>query len=99
MKVLYRGFDGLDVAFQGRVPFELVSDLEEAKDRAVKEKQAAMLDYRGIRMFVAETGARGGYAFRCDTGPDGATWFFKRPSPGDPWCLTSGSLGHIEVIA
>lgn len=47
--------------------------------------RAAMLDYRGVRMAVADSGARGGYAFRYDTGPDGATWFFKRPRPGDPW--------------
>ena len=85
MKVLYRGFDGLDVAFQGRVPDALLAELEDARERAVKEMRAAMLDYRGVRMAVADSGARGGYAFLCDTGPDGATWFFKRPRPGDPW--------------
>ncbi len=36
-------------------------------------------------MHVAETGSRGGYAYRCDTGPDGATWFFKRPNRADGW--------------
>ena len=36
-------------------------------------------------MHVFETGARGGYRFTCDTGPMGATWFFKVPSYSDPW--------------
>lgn len=36
-------------------------------------------------MHVLESGARGGYRYTCDTGPLGATWFFKVPSPSDPW--------------
>jgi len=85
MKVIYRGFDGLDVAFQGRVPLDLLDVLEEAKERAGREMRPAVVKHRGVPLAVAETGARGGYAFRCDTGPDGATWFFKRPRRGDTW--------------
>lgn len=85
MKVLYRGFDGLDVAFMGRVPHDLLEVLEEAKERATQEMQPVVIRHRDVPLEVAETGARGGYAFRCDTGPDGATWFLKRPLKGDPW--------------
>lgn len=85
MEVVYREFDGLDVAFKGRIPPDLLSVLEEARDRAVKQMQPVIVTHRGMPLEVAETGARGGYAFRCDTGPDGAIWFFKRPKVGDPW--------------
>lgn len=85
MEHLYHGFDGLDVAFQGRVPPGLLPRLEDAQEQARKDMRETPLTYNGVAMMVAESGARGGYAFRCDTGPDGATWFFKRPKPGDPW--------------
>lgn len=38
-----------------------------------------------MKLLVAESGARGGYAFRASTGQIGATWFFKRPNCHDPW--------------
>ncbi|MEP0339345.1 MAG: hypothetical protein ABJ388_11665 [Alphaproteobacteria bacterium] len=85
MEHLYHGFDGLDVAFQGRVPPGLLPRLEDAQEQARKDMREPLITYNGVAMMVAESGARGGYAFRCDTGPDGATWFFKRPKPGDPW--------------
>ncbi len=85
MKVIYRGLDALDVAFKGRTPKDLLAKLEEAKEQAIKEIGKVTITHNGVRMAVAETGGPGGYAFRCDTGPDGATWFFKRPKAGDPW--------------
>lgn len=85
MTVLHRGFDGLDVAFQGRIPPDFLFVLEEAKVRAIQDMQSVMTSHRNVPLEVAETGARGGYAFRCDTGPFGATWFFKKPKAGDPW--------------
>src|SRR5688500_16451434 len=85
MEVIYRGFDGLDVAFQGNIPAGLAAKLAEAKDRASAERQDVLIEHNGVKMHVAESGARGGYAFRCDTGPNGATWFFKQPNRSDPW--------------
>lgn len=105
--VLYRNFDGLDVAFQGRITEELEGLLIVAKERAQEEKQDALITYRGIDMHVGQTGSKGGYAFRCDTGPDGATWFFKKRSAKDNWgirvsvkalCLALYNLGGARAM-
>ncbi len=85
MDVLHRGFDGLDVSFQGRIDAEFEAKLEAAKVAAADEREDQLLEFRGVKMHVAESGARGGYAYRCDTGPFGATWFFKEPNARDPW--------------
>jgi hypothetical protein len=85
IEVIYKNFDGLDVAFQGRIPDELANLLDKAKEKAQEDKQAALITYRGHKMQVGEGGSKGGYAYRCDTGPDGATWFFKKPNAKDPW--------------
>lgn len=83
--VIRRGFDGLDVAFEARISHTLSDKLNEAKELAVTKKEPTFFEYNRVRMHVADSGARGGYAFRCDTGPDGATWFFKEPNGNDPW--------------
>lgn len=85
MDVLHRGFDGLDVSFQGQISPELCAALDAAKAQAAEDKRDVLLEWNGAKMHVAETGARGGYAFRASTGPFGATWFFKKPNPRDPW--------------
>lgn len=85
MEIIYQGFDGLDFAIRANIPQDFADRLDEAQLEAQKTREPALSDYRGVEMHVAESGARGGYAFRCDTGPDGATWFFKRPNPNDPW--------------
>jgi hypothetical protein len=85
IEVLYRGFDGLDVAFQGALPRDLVAMLEDAKSQAQEQRQPVLLKFNTVRFHVAETGAPNGYAFRCDTGPDGAVWFFKRGMSRADW--------------
>lgn len=85
MDVIYRNFDGLEVAFATHIPESMAVVLQEAKERASTEMRPVTIEYGGVAMQVAETGAKGGYAFRCDTGRDGATWFFKNPSGRDPW--------------
>ncbi len=85
MDVVHRGFDGLDVSFQGQIDKDFAEQLEVAKTSAADEREEQLLEFRGVKMHVAETGARGGYAYRCDTGPFGATWFFKKPNKHDPW--------------
>lgn len=105
--VLYRNFDGLDVAFQGRIPEELEYVLTVAKEKAQEEKQDALITYGGVDMHVGQTGSKGGYAFRCDTGSDGATWFFKKRSAKDNWgirvsvkalCLALHNLGGARAM-
>ena len=85
MELLYRGFDGLDISFQAQVPGDLCRELEEAKAAAQERHSDILLSWKGIRLLVAESGARGGYAFRASAGELGATWFFKRPNARDPW--------------
>ena len=85
MEMIYRGFDGLDVAFPGRISPEFEAALTEAQERAKKDKRDTPIEFRGVGMMVAETGMRGGFAFRCDTGLAGMKWFFKRPHERDPW--------------
>ena len=83
MEIIYQGFDGLDLSVSSNIPHDFADRLERAQEEARKTKEPALLDHRGVTLKVAETGAPGGYAFRCET--DGAIWFFKRPNPNDPW--------------
>lgn len=85
MKVVHKGFDGLDVSFQSRISDDLTEMLTDAQEEAARTHQPVLLELDQVKMHVADTGAKGGYAFRCDTGPDGETWFFKKPNPRDPW--------------
>lgn len=82
---IYRGFDGLDVTFQGRIPAALCDVLECAKVEAMEARRPSLVEWRGQSFHVAESGAKGGYAYRCDTGPEGATWFFSRNQKSDQW--------------
>ena len=85
MRVLYRGFDGLDVSFRAQISGHLADELEQAKEWAQKTRQDACMTFAGMKLLIAETGARGGYSYRASTGQMGATWFFKKPNPSDPW--------------
>lgn len=85
MQLLYQGFDGLDVAFAGQLPDDLAKAMELAKLEAADKHRPEVFVWRGVRLAVEESGGKGGYAFRCDTGPDGAVWFFKRPKRTDTW--------------
>ena len=91
MELLYRGFDGLDVSFQARLPRDLCSELESAKAAAQERHCDVLLVWNDVRLRVSESGARGGYAFRASTGEFGETWFFKRPNTRDPWGARASS--------
>lgn len=89
MERIYSNFDGLDVAFQGIFPKDVREKLKEAKEQAQKT-QSDCLCYIGKKntpVLVGETGSRGGYAFRFDTGPDGETWFVKDSDKRNDWCI------------
>ena len=87
LKILHKGFDGLDVAFQGKVSASDLETLEWARERAESEYQPTLVEIGPgkVPMHIAASGARGGYAFRGDTGPLGETWFFKRDLGGNGW--------------
>ncbi|TAN63563.1 MAG: hypothetical protein EPN20_09480, partial [Magnetospirillum sp.] len=85
MKPIYQGFDGLDVTFQGRIPEALCAELEATKAMAAEARHPILCEWRGQSFHVAETGAAGGYAYRCDTGPEGAVWFFSKNQQINLW--------------
>src|SRR6056297_1703751 len=86
MIVVHKGFDGLDISFQAQTPQEVAGHLEAAKAAAQADRgNPQPLEINGDCMLVTETGAKGGYQCRADTGDFGATWMFKQPNPSDPW--------------
>ncbi|SDG57670.1 hypothetical protein [Thalassobaculum litoreum] len=87
MRTIYSGFDNLDVSYKGHISDAFLAKLEDAKARAIEVRSEILIEHGGIRMHVAESGGAGGYPFRCDTGPLGGTWFFRRPNPKDPWTI------------
>jgi len=106
LKPFYWNFDGLDVAFQGRISQDLVNVLEEAKTEAQNARAAVLVEWQGEAMHVAESGSKGGYAYRCDTGPTGASWFFGRNQSSTNWnirvslksnALASTGLGAVRA--
>ncbi|WP_100259597.1 hypothetical protein [Qipengyuania seohaensis] len=85
MEVLYRGFDGLDISFQGHIGHGFCRALEKSKEQAQKFRREEFLEWGDVGMLVSESGARGGYAFSVRTELPSAIWFFKKPNPSDPW--------------
>ncbi|MEM7172437.1 MAG: hypothetical protein AAF530_19875 [Pseudomonadota bacterium] len=89
MKLLYAGFDTLDVAFQGALHQETLEVLEQAKGEASKrqEMQLVAIGPEHLEAHVADHGIRGGYAYMLDTGPLGEKWFIKNNSDPTQWNL------------
>src|SRR6516225_8427740 len=85
IECLYVGFDGLDVAFQGSRPEAALAMLERARDEAQREMRPVLVRIGELDVHVAETGARGGYRYRFDTGEDGEIWFVKQDARVDKW--------------
>jgi len=86
-KILRKGFDSLDVAFQGAMPSGALDVLRSAKALATSEGRAVLVNVGGIDGHVGETGAKGGYAFRFDTGLDGEIWLIKDSRDCEQWNL------------
>lgn len=85
MQLIYRGFDKLDIAFKCDISTAFMAALEEKQSEARDTRQPALLAFNGAKMRVGDSGSRGGYAFRADTGAEGGNWVFKRPKRSDPW--------------
>jgi len=90
MQLIRTGFDGLDISYKLTISEELAEKLE--AQRAIAEapdNYLGLLQHNGVKMIVHASGAKGGYAFRCDTGlggPFGENWFFKKPNGrADDW--------------
>lgn len=87
MKVLYSGWDGLDLALKGRLPSALWCALDAAQQSARQGNDSELCEWRGQRFHVTGTGARGGYAWTMDFGPEAFILWAKRDSRSDQWNL------------
>ncbi|PIZ31870.1 MAG: hypothetical protein COY40_00655 [Alphaproteobacteria bacterium CG_4_10_14_0_8_um_filter_53_9] len=87
MKLIYQGFDGLDVTFQGILPKEILAQLAEARDQAQEAKKPVMcsLGPHGLLVEVAEMGGVGGFRYRFSTGEDGEVWFVSHSDNAKGW--------------
>jgi len=85
LRVIRRGFDTLDVAFQGAVNPRTRAALAEAKERAAEAQRPVLLEIEDFEGLVSPNGASGGYAFIWDTGPQGEIWTFKDNGDPEQW--------------
>lgn len=87
MKLMYQGFDGFDVSFQGMIPASIREQLEYARESAQNKRniETTFLGFNHIPVHVAESGSRGGYKYRFDTGPDREIWFIADSDKSDKW--------------
>ena len=86
-ELLHNNFDGLDISFQGAFPAPLLDHLEAAKEQAQLENNEVVIELGDNKTLisVAETGSKGGYRYRFDTGKDGEIWFVKRLNNVSAW--------------
>lgn len=82
--VLHQGFDTLALAIKANIPSELFDYLEAERTVAENERRDVLVSYNGIDLLLSPHGGSG-YRFIASGGPDGATWFFKKPNTKDPW--------------
>lgn len=87
MKAIYSNFDGLDVSFQCAIPEHILNTFAEAKKQAqeIKNDAVAKVGDNGTVVLVGETGCRGGFTYRFDTGFHGETWFVVHSPKRDGW--------------
>ena len=84
LTVLHRGFDTIALSIQSNIGPELFAFLEAEQERAEQEKRDVLVDYNGVQLHLKGHGGHG-YKFIASGGPDGATWFFKKPNSKDKW--------------
>lgn len=83
---LHRGFDGLDVAFTAALRPVDLERLRAARLNAEASQtlQPVSIGPAPFSLLLSETGARGGYKFRGDSGKLGAIWFIKNRAAIEP---------------
>jgi hypothetical protein len=87
MKKIYSNFDGLDIAFQGSVSKKILAQLAEAQKEAQEGQKEEVIELgkSHLKVCVATSGGSGGYAYRFDTGVDGAVWFVAKSNDVKRW--------------
>ncbi|MBF0355397.1 MAG: hypothetical protein HQL43_09200 [Alphaproteobacteria bacterium] len=101
-KLIYSNFDGLDVSFQGALPRNILGHLEDTREAAKRNRGDYPLlvgdaDSGYLCLMVGESGSRGGYAYRFDTGQDGATWFVANSEDPERWNIRASA--HSLALA
>ena len=76
MKKIYQNFDALDMTFQCAIPRYILNKLEAAQEKAIETKKGVVIEIGKSQtsVEVAFNGMKGGYAYRFNTGLDGAIW-------------------------
>ena len=89
VKLLYAGFDKLDIALTGAFPQETLDDLLEARELASKMQKPTLVSIGPgkVHPHVLGHGSSGGYAFILDTGPVGENIFVKNNAKPNEWNL------------
>ena len=87
IRLLYAGFDGLDVAFQGCLSDRVLALLADARAEAEAINGPVAREVNGLRFTVAPSGARNGFRYRLDTGDDGEVWLIKHSGDPRQWNL------------
>ena len=87
MELIYNNFDALDISFQGAFPQEILDQLAKGREQAQNERREVLIELGEQRMpvMVAETGAKGGYRYRFNTGIDGEIWFVAHSTNSQNW--------------
>ena len=84
-QVVYKGFDNLDVSFQGAFSLEILEQLEQAQELARKNNEPELIYLNGSPIHVREGGAKGGFKYSFDNGELGAIWFVKASTDTQQW--------------
>lgn len=87
MQLIYNNFDALDLSFQGAFPEKILQQLSHAREQAQQEKRDVLVEIGkyNLPVMVSETGMRGGYRYRFDTGVDGEIWAVSHSTSSKNW--------------
>lgn len=88
-KIVYSGFDTLDLAIKGAFSTEIIDYLEETRKEAeISEKEFPIkLGKNNLNFLIMPYGQRGGFKFVITDGPTGAIYAIKANSNLDDWNL------------
>ena len=89
VKLLYAGFDTLDIAFQGALPEAVMKELDEAREQAEAQQEPVLVRIGPdqVQAHIKGHGKKGGYRYSLDTGPLGSKWWIKRNKDAAQWNL------------
>lgn len=84
--VLHRGFDTLALSVKATLPPDVYDHLLRAKAEGEDTREDTLSEWNGVHLHVRAFGTNG-YSVVASGRPFGATWFFKKANPKDPWAI------------